>query len=1194
MKNHIISSAAAILAFLFIPGTRDAAAQMFNPDARYEIQQAGLALDNHGVSNMETDVFTSWISEGSISQVWTFLPAKDGTFCIVSLATDMSIDNSGRGASECTVLQWGTDNENPNELWTPKKLSNGKYVFTNYTTGYNLGVMEYGKCDAKVYQLKPDDNDPKQQWDVIKTNRKYDYEPSRKTSTNDWENEKVFGINKEEGHVTFVPYASFDEMTADPAFRRVWEYPASSLCQSLNGTWNFHWASRPEERPEDFWKKDFDVSGWAEIDVPSCWEMKGYGTPIYSNSSYPFRCNPPFIQPSRGFTAEEERNPVGSYRRDFEIPADWKGKQIFIHFDGVSSAMYLWINGKKVGYSQDSAGDAEFDITSFCKPGKNSVAVEVYRWCDGSYLEDQDMFRLSGIYRDVYLVAAPKLHVRDIVLKSEFGDSFADAALKIITEIANSGKTAAASVNYRLLDSEGRTVGEAAAKASSLKAGARAALESEIKLVSPELWSAEKPNLYTLCVELKDADGNTTEALYQQHGFRKIEVIGNKVYVNGKKTFFKGSNRHEMNPRDGRAVSTGCMIQDVLMYKRFNLNTIRTSHYPESPKMYALFDYYGLYVIDEANQECHGCWSLSRNPDWEAAYVDRATHLVTRDRNHPSVIFWSLGNESGKGSNIVAEYNAIKKMDDRLIHYEGMNESADIDSQMYPTVEDMMAFDAEDRNKPYILCEYAHAMGNACGNLKEYWDFIEFRSDRMIGACVWDWVDQGLNRPGGPSDQFFFGGSFGDNPNDREFCCNGLTTPDRRVTPKLLDLKKVYQYVTISDKGGDLISLHNRYTASDLSEFTLRYRVEKDGLAIREGSLAVPACAPGEKTDISLPVGNCRTLDDGEYFVTVELLLKNGLNWAEAGHVVASEQLALNAEAFAERKATHGSPSAETCRPLRAFMEARRYLSITNDRIFCSFNPETGIMLSLKYDGQEMLSHQQGPEFNGYRSISNDVREWQGHEVSFCGLSWNKSDDGMSVCVKTELVAKEGGQEIPYGVEYLIHADGSVDVGAEFRTGEEFSLPRLALQMSLSRELENIEWFGRGPMENYRDRKNAAYVGLWSSTVENMREYYVRAQSMGERCDVRYLKLTDAEGRGIKISSPDLFDFSALHYTDKELWNVLYGHDLELIRHPEVILNLDAIQRGIGNGSCGPGPLQQYEIKSDATYRLSFRIEKTN
>lgn len=495
--------------------------------------------------------------------------------------------------------------------------------------------------------------------------------------------------------------------------------------------------------------------------MPSNWEMHGYGTPIYTNITYPFKNNPPFIQPQKGYTNEIEVNPVGSYRRDFSIPADWDGKEIILHFDGVYSGIYVWINGKKVGYSQGANNVAEFNITNYVKTGTNTIAAEVYRWTDGSYIEDQDMFRLSGIHRPVYLYATPKVHVRDYFLQSDFkGDDYSSALFKVKASIKNYDKKAsqATTLDVSLLDTKGKEVANITQPVGALKANQEQEYDIQASVSNPSLWSAEKPNLYTAIITLKDNNGNVLEAMSSKFGFRKIEMKNKRVYINNEQVFFKGTNRHDIHPKFGKAVPVESMIQDIVMMKQHNLNTIRTSHYPNDPRMYALYDYYGLYVMDEADLENHGNHSISGMPSWIPAYKDRIERVIQRDKNHPSVIFWSLGNEGGNGDNFDEMYKVAKLLDpSRPVHYEGKNEAADIDSHMYPDLARMAAFDQRDTDKPYFLCEYVHSMGNAPGNIAEYWDYIENKSQRMIGGCVWDWVDQGLNMYGKPDNQYYLG-----------------------------------------------------------------------------------------------------------------------------------------------------------------------------------------------------------------------------------------------------------------------------------------------------------------------------------------------------------------------------------------------------------------------------------------------------
>lgn len=1165
-------------------------AQGIDPEQVYELHTlSGLAIDNQESVDAGSKIFIAKRVLGKESQVWQFLPVRDNIYCIVSPLSQQAIDNSGNGASECNVIQWSCDSNNPNQQWRAERQSDGSYTFTSVASGYELGFPDAGLVGEPLFQLKPRDRPASRQWKLVKSDTKVKVEPLKKQSKNDWENQHIFAVNKEDGHATFIPFADMDEMKADPAYRRPWERTRSSRYLLLNGNWKFHWVKQPEDRPKDFYKTNYDVSAWAEIPVPSNWEMHGYGTPIYTNITYPFRNNPPFIQGQRGYTVEKEPNAVGSYRHEFTLPVDWADKEVFIHFDGVYSAMYLWINGNKVGYSQGANNDARFDITRYVRQGKNQLAVEVYRWSDGSYLEDQDMFRLSGIHRDVYLVASPKVQLRDLHLTSVLSPRYDKAELHVKSKIKNHGKAVGnASVRISLLDEKGKNLKQFTTETGALAAGKEIVVYGKGTIRDPQLWSAETPYLYTVNVELLNERGEVTEATTQQYGFRQIEIIRNKVYINGMLTLFKGANRHDTHPQYGKAIPVESMIEDILLFKRHNLNTIRTSHYPNDPKMYGLFDYYGLYVMDEADQECHGNMSLTDNPSWEAAFVDRMVRMVERDKNHPSVIFWSLGNESGGGCNAVAEYKAAKAIDDRPIHYEGMNDIADMDSRMYPSIESMVAQDKEPRHKPYFLCEYAHAMGNAVGNLEEYWNYIEYHSNRMIGGCIWDWADQALNKPGEPHDRHYFGGSFGDTPNDNDFCCNGLVTADRRVTPKLQEVKKVYQYISFKMNDKNSVELHNRYTVHNMTHFNLHYTLTKDGKVIKEEEFGMPDGKPGERRTIHVPVERYLTDPDAAYFINFEVKLKQDCVWASAGHVVATEQFVLQEKENKPVEITGDTPGNE---PLKVYEEERRYLRMENNACKVAFDMATGQLIALNYNGMEVLHRQQGPIFNGYRAINNDPRNWTDTQTLLRDFSWTQSADRKSVKVTVSLDALTGKTTVAHTLVYTVYGNGALDVEADFQTDADFNLPRLALQASLNPELDAVTWFGRGPIENYQDRKNAAYVGLYTSTVEGMREHYTRAQTMGGRCDARWLTLTGANGKGIKITAVGTIDFSALHYTDRELWQVKYNHDLAHIRRAEVVLNLDCRQRGLGNASCGPGPRPQYEIRKDTAYRYAFRLE---
>lgn len=1165
--------------------------QQIDPKAFYEIVSSNnLLLDNQGSLDNSTNIFINNPSPGSTSQIWSIKPVGEGYYIISAPTVDKSLDNNNSPNSPGKVIQWDSNSGNPNQQWKITETGPDTYTFTCRASGMNLGVSE-DQPGKPVWQLKPDASSKSQQWTIRKSKLKVTLESLRGTSDNDWENETVFAVNKEPGHTTYVPYPSVESLKASPAYRKAWLRPNSPRYQLLNGKWKFNWVKQPSERPVNFYKTNYDVSSWEEIPVPSNWEMHGYGTPIYTNITYPHRNNPPFILPQKGYTCEKEPNPVGSYRRDFTIPADWKGSEIFLHFDGVYSAMYVWVNGKKVGYSQGANNDAEFNITKYVKPGNNVLAVEVYRWCDGSYLEDQDMFRLSGIHRDVYLLSRPKLHLRDYYLTTDFaGNNLTNATLNIRSHVRNLGSTVnEAAVEIVLLDEDGKQIGITVQPLKDIRKNKETVNMTHMTVNRPRLWSAETPNLYTVILNLKDKNGNILETLSSEYGFRKIEIKNNRVYVNNQPIFFKGADRHDIHPQYGKAIPVESMIQDILLFKRYNLNTIRTSHYPNDAKMYALYDYYGLYVMDEADLECHGNHSISDKESWLPAYEDRMARMIERDKNHPSVIFWSMGNEAGGGKNFDSVYKLAKSMDTRPIHYEGKNDIADIDSHMYPSIERMAAFDKQNRNKPYFLCEYAHAMGNAIGNLDEYWNYIENESTRMIGGCIWDWVDQGINKYGESPERYYYGGGFGDRPTDYDFCCNGIVTPDRKVTPKLVEVKKVYQYIKLkpADLQNGKVLVQNRYAFLNLNDFDLKWEIIKDGTSVEAGKIALGNVPAGKDGEITIPYK--KSLEPGcEYFLNLSVQLKNPCVWAEAGHEVASEQMAL----------TGRVPVGEVVIASPDTLKVEKEGNTTGFRskgFYIAFDEETGEIVSLRYAGRDLIYNNKGFSFNWYRSINNDKREYLPTAINKEMFEWKTSDDKKSVKVNVSQKAIVGAGSksitVPYKTIYTIYANGTIDMDVTFNTGEKFSLPRLGLVVSLNPSLENVSWYGRGPIENYWDRKNAAYVGLYANTVTGMEEAYVRSQSMGNRDDVRWLTLTDKSGKGIKFISKDKLNFSALHYTDEELWKVKYGHDLDKIRRAEIILSLDCIQRGLGNASCGPGQRPWYEIGSNKTYNYSFRIE---
>lgn len=1193
MQRQTIKFILFFLSLFFL--SSNLSSQQINPEVLYKIvSPSGLVLDNVGTPTNDAQLYLSKDKKGNEGQVWKITQLENGYYTITNIFINKSLDNNnvttGNGNA---IIQWDASNSNGNQQWKLAVTGTGAYAITHKNSGMTLAFTGEDADGAKIYQVPSSS----QLWRLVPTNLKAPKEAKVKRSKNDWENETIFAINKEPGHVTYIPFPTVESLKSDQSFDKPWLEPSSSLYKSLNGNWKFHWVKQPSERPQDFYKMNYDVSSWKEIPVPSNWEMHGYGTPIYTNITYPFKNNPPFIQPQKGYTNEIEVNPVGSYRRDFSIPADWDGKEIILHFDGVYSGIYVWINGKKVGYSQGASNVAEFNITDYVKIGDNTIAAEVYRWTDGSYIEDQDMFRLSGIHRSVFLYATPKVHVRDYFLLSDFqGDDYSSSTFKVKASVRNYDKKAsqATTVNISLLDPSGKEVANLNQTVPALKGEQEQIFDLQTRVNKPLLWSAEKPNLYTAVVTLKDGSGKVLEAMSSKFGFRKIEIKNKRVYVNNEQVFFKGVNRHDIHPQYGKAVPVESMMQDVLLMKQHNLNTIRTSHYPNDPRLYTMFDYYGLYVIDEADLENHGNHSISDLPSWLPAYKDRVDRMIQRDKNHPSIIFWSMGNEGGNGKNFDEVCKLTRLLDPlRIVHYEGRNESADIDSQMYPSLKNMAAFDQQTSDKPYFLCEYAHAMGNAVGNLAEYWDYIENSSQRMIGGCIWDWVDQGINMPGKPKDQYYLGGDFGDKPNDFDFVCNGLTTPDRRVTAKLLEVKRVYQYIKFKPLSllSGKIEIENKYDFTNLSDFNITWEVIKDGIKSESGTINSLDLAPNQKTVITVPYN--KNLEAGsEYFLNVYFTLKNETNWGKAGHVVANEQFSLN-----ERQPL---PFIDVAAMSNIQVsEQTNSLVISGTAFKTVFDKATGLMTSLQYNGSEMIHNGEGFNLNWYRSVNNDKYVSQNYYPTTNDkplFTYQISEDKKSVTVLFNTIATikaDRAEKIPYLIKYVIYSDGTIDVDANFTSPTAGSfVHRLGLQMVLPAGMENVRYYGHGPHENYSDRKHSAFVGVYDTTVKGMEaEHYVRAQSMGNRDDVRWVEITNQNKQGLRISSKDQLGFSALHFTDQALWDVVHDFKLDEIRKPEVYLSLDAIQQGLGNASCGPLPLPEYMIPANANIGYSFRIQ---
>lgn len=1017
-----------------------------------------------------------------------------------------------------------------------------------------------------------------------------------------WEDETMFGENKEKGHATYTPYCCEKGMLADKEFYNTpWVNTKSHKVRSLNGDWFFHFVPEPSLRPADFYKEDYDVSCWATIPVPSNWEMHGYDRPIYCNVEYPHGNTPPFINARKGFNDGGKNygiNPVGSYVRFFDLPEGWEKNRTFINFGGIYSAAFVYLNGEYVGYTQGSNNEHEFDITKHLRPGKNRLAVQVMRWSDGSYLECQDMFRMSGIFRDVNIYNVPKVSVRDHYLTSDLDASkaYKEGSLNVALEMDNRDRLSGEkSVVVKLTDPDGNLVAETT---RTVRFSADKDLE-KVKVTFPvndiQAWTAETPNLYTVSVIQREG-GKDELAFSTKYGFRHIEIKGSLIYVNGQRVFFKGVNRHDSHPLYGRAVPTESMLRDVLLMKQNNINTIRTSHYPNAAKMYAMFDYFGLWCMDEADLEDHANQSISDMVSWIPSFVDRIERMILRDRNHPSVFSWSLGNENGSGNNFQACYDSAKRLDPRPIHHEstrdgkeyGGNRFSDLYSKMYPGMDWMDKY-VNSFDKPMFICEYAHSMGNAIGNLKEYWESIE-NSTTTVGGAIWDWVDQAIYEPheilaGTHEGRLHTGFDF-PGPHQGNFCCNGIITADRNETPKLKQVKAVQQWIKFELTGVDAkkneaaVNVRNTYDFISTADHTLRYEIVKNGEIVGEGKQALPVIEADGRASLTLPLVNAdmkpAVKAGEEIMLNLFVSQDKATRWSEPGHQVAQAQFELNA------RPTLAAVKVDRKAEKLSVEKTEKTLKVGNKAISATFCTATGRMIDLKLNGQDIIYGQEGFAYDNFRWIENDGRckpENGLDEQGTCEVVQGK--DG-SVVVKTT----RGGSLCSQGIVYTFLPNGLVDMDVTL-TPQAKDLRRAGLVCSLQPGLRRVNYYAYGPWENYIDRKESCMVGRYQTTVDDMVVYYQKPQTMGGREGLRELKLTNAEGKGICIRTEGDVSFSALPYTDHHLSAT--KHMWELKKDPFITLHLDAGYRGLGNASCGPDTMEKYKLTGD-NYRFKLRI----
>ena len=1030
----------------------------------------------------------------------------------------------------------------------------------------------------------------------------------------DWENAKVYERNKETAHATYMPYPSTKAMKADgQRYDKPWLEPTGANYLSLNGTWKLRWSEGAKPvllGKDDFWGDNVSTEGsaWNDITVPSCLEMNGYGLPMYVNVDYPFEDNQPHIK-MKG----DLKNSVGSYRRDFTLPAGWENKRVFLHFDGIYSAAYVYVNGNEVGYTEGANNVSEFDITKYLHTGKNNVAVQVIRWSDGSYLEGQDMWHMSGIHRDVYLVATPKTYLADHYIKATVtpGSTTAatgSAATSVDLTVCNRDKTAAKkTVTVTLFDPSGKEV-------KKLKSDFVFAAGDSLKtqtvdfgtLSNVKLWSAETPTLYTFTFS-QSQDGKEEEAFSTKYGFRKIDLSKGYLEVNGRRTYLKGANTQDTDPLHGRSISTDLMLKDIAMMKQSNMNTVRTSHYPRHAKMMAMFDYFGLFVVDEADMELHKNWdgpkTIINNPDWTGAIVDRNVRNTLRDRNHPSVVFWSLGNESGSGLNIMAAYNAVKELDNRYIHYEGSTrdnaEGTDLHSVMYPAVDHSrggttgsVISDANhpSTGKPYFMCEYAHAMGNAVGNLREYWEAIE-GSKMGVGGCIWDWVDQSiysydaiknnqLTKNGFPA---YITGYDCPGPHQYNFVNNGLVNADRAWSAELDEVKRIYQWV-----GFDLntekrqVKLTNKYLDRNLNQFYLKWTLLADGKPVQDGIVKKLNCAAGGTETVDLKY-NPTAFAGKELFLNIGLYTKEATNWCDRDYPVAEfqQQLAQRTEVLDKVDNTKADA-------LHATKNSDGGYTYANGKQKVTFDGQGNITL-WAYEGKDLFMQNNGPRFDRYRWIENDnPMEAYGNDPTDNGVksqtaTFQLSDDGKTATVN---VTQNGN----YGkatYKYTVNANGTIDLASSFEA-QGNGARRLGFSLNFPSDMSKVRYYARGPRSSYIDRLDGEDFGIYETTVKDMYEPFAHPQSNGNRVGLRWLTLTNNEGNGVKVETSGDVAFSLTPWTDAELRTA--RHEWELPTSNRVVAHFDAIQQGLGNKSCGPGPMKQYEIQKGKTYSNIVRF----
>lgn len=1010
---------------------------------------------------------------------------------------------------------------------------------------------------------------------------------------NDWENLAVTQINAEKAHATYVPFEtlSWNNNTLEK----------SSLVQFLNGTWKFAYFKNPSLIPSDIHSTKKNNSKWDDIQVPSNWQLQGdgkYDPPVFTNIKYPFEPNPPYVP--------KEYNPVGVYKKSFIVPADWDEQQVFIHFGGVQSAMYLWVNGRKVGYHEDGMLPAEFNITNYIKKGNNELTVQVFNWSDGSYLEDQDFWRLSGIYRDVYIFTTPNVRMRDFSVLPELDEDYKDAELHVAVAIENvrEKKNEPYFVRVTLRDAMDNPIMTLKSENFTVQKSVERTISLKGNVTNPLKWTAETPNLYKVGIELVAANGKAVQAFVVHTGFRKIEIKDGLFLVNGQAIKIKGVNRHEFDMHNGRTITSESMIEDILLMKRHNINAVRTSHYPNHPEWYNLCDEYGLYVVDEANVESHGLWAngyyVGEKSEWKQAIVERNVNMVLRDKNHPSIVYWSMGNESGWGANFDAAYEEMKKTDPqkRPVHYESQNPTYakvlsryDIISQMYLSLKDIVRLFNEDETRPFIICEYAHSMGNSLGNFNKYWD-LYYKYPRLQGGFTWDWVDQGLRSKDKNGNEYWNIINYSDGANVND----GLVTPDRRVQPELNELKKIHQNFTVNeiDAITGLISVENRNYFVSTGHVMLNWELIEDGVVVHKGSIDDLQILPQSQKLIQLSYPKNLIKKGKEYFLNVYFVLKQATPWADKGYEVAKEQIRLNLPTHIH---TIGDVLSQTGN--LTVSDNKTDLTIKGPDFSVSFNKKQGSLVSYIKKKRAMFTDPLLPNFwrvptdndegGGNNSFASRWREAGLDRYTIENNKFtviNQQPNEVKISVVNKLIFKTGS--ILQTTEYTVMSDGSIRVDNNFQVDEQLPpLARVGMTTSLPKDFNNLEWYGRGSFESYEDRKDAAFVGLWKGKVEDQYFDYVMPQENGNKTDTRWVKVM-AENSSICFRGIPPINFNIQNYADTALNNSKISHKLQ--RGDKTYVHIDHKQMGLGGDDSWSPRVHQEYVLNGSEYSLSFYI----